>query len=188
MLAGSARILSSCAVGGTACQRVALGRLGLPPHSRSLPGSGHPKGRLSCAASAEEPSVRPDVDTPDSRTNGDPGATTSGNSSSAAAANGPAGALASAHGKTEEQLLALRSDLQKLRLALGTQSAASQQQFLSINSLERQAQGRTAAPQPRTHLAQGPCSVLSAAALSICYFLRGGSSTWPQRCWRHRSN
>lgn len=154
MLAGSARIL--CAGSGSVSHRASLGRLVLPPQHRPLPSTASARYRLGCAAAGEEPSVGPDIDKPASRSNGDPGATTSSNSgNSSTPAQGKAADSPSAHGSTEEQLSALRMELQKVRKALGTQSAASQQQFLSINSLERQAQGRAATPQPRTHLPSG---------------------------------
>ena len=154
MLAGSARIF--CAGSSTVSHRASLGRLVLPPQHRPLPSTVSPRCRLGCAATGEEPSVGPAIEKPASRSNGDPGATTSSSSgNSSTPAQGTAAGPPSAHGSTEEQLSALRMELQKVRKALGTQSAASQQQFLSINSLERQAQGRAATPQPRTHLPSG---------------------------------
>eukprot|EP00208_Stichococcus_sp_RCC1054_P002445 CAMPEP_0206143802 /NCGR_PEP_ID=MMETSP1473-20131121/21850_1 /ASSEMBLY_ACC=CAM_ASM_001109 /TAXON_ID=1461547 /ORGANISM="Stichococcus sp, Strain RCC1054" /LENGTH=483 /DNA_ID=CAMNT_0053539373 /DNA_START=173 /DNA_END=1621 /DNA_ORIENTATION=+ len=153
MFSGSARMLY--AGSGTACHRAVLGRLCLPPPPRSFSTSGPPGGRHVCASGSDDDNhVSHRVDEPASRTNGDPGATSSSTTSSGSAAESSA-AVPTAGGSTaEEQIAALRSDLQKLQKALNTQTAAAQQQFLSINSLERQAQGRSA-PQPRTHLPQG---------------------------------
>ncbi len=76
----------------------------------------------------------PAVDGPASRSNGDPGATTS----AGAASNGATAPLPLATGSgADAHIAALRAELDSLRQIVSTQGAAAQQQFMSLATLER---------------------------------------------------
>lgn len=162
ILAGSARMLSGCACSGTAAHCLVLSHFRLPRRARPPSPQGvHSKhNAFSDDIGDREAAVEP----PASRNNGDPGATSSNtlNQHSASPPNGDA--------STQEQLDSIQDELNKLRKSLGTQSAASQQQLLSINSLERQA-FRRASTVPRTNLPQGLHAVHAACNNSCILYV-----------------
>jgi hypothetical protein len=150
ILAGSARMLSGYAgaSASTASHCLTAGQLRLSLGARSPGLRAAQANRRSNLAASSNP--REFVEPPGSRNNGDPGATSSTTGDEVAPPKtGPCA--------TEEQLDDLQRDLNQLRKALGTQTAASQQQLLWITSLERQASGRPKS-LPRTNMPRGMAS------------------------------
>lgn len=111
------------------------------PHHR--PAFGHTLGRRNtAAASFSDHQQQPLVEGPSSRSNGDPGATSSGAFAGGDLGSGNGGA----QNAEQLELSALRAEMEALRQTVSTQAAAAQQQFMSITSLERKSQGAAAAP------------------------------------------
>ena len=103
--------------------------------ARRQPGCGPSSRRQRSQAPAfADHQQLPAADDPASRRNGDPGATSSGES----AGNG---AEAQAPPSSDAAITALRAELDSLRLTVSTQAAAAQQQFTSITALERDLRG-----------------------------------------------
>ena len=114
-------------------------------------GSSSRRQRSQAPAFADHQQLPAADDPASSRRNGDPGATSSGES----AGNG---AEVQAPPSSDAAITALRAELDALRLTVSTQAAAAQQQFTSISSLERDlrggARGMSGEPDLRMHPAR----------------------------------
>lgn len=107
--------------------------------------------RATAAGAFSDHQQRPLVEDPSSRNNGDPGATSSGAFGSSGAVSGNGSALS----RDQLEIAALRAEMEALRTTVSTQAAAAQQQFMSITSLERKAQGGAAPVAPSGFVSTG---------------------------------